>query len=63
MLITTGTDVPDEYGNLQPDIFIDRILERYESHNYWDNYLDDLDSLENITETNEDFKNEKDCNQ
>ena len=48
----------DEYENLQHDIFIDRILERYESHNYWDNYLDDLDSLENITETNEDFKNE-----
>jgi hypothetical protein len=63
MLITTGADVPDEYENLQHDIFIDRILERYESHNYWDNYLDDLDSLENITETNEDFKNEKDCNQ
>ena len=48
----------DEYENLQHDIFIDRILERYESSDCWDNYLDDLDLLENITETNEDFKNE-----
>ena len=45
----------DEYENLQHDILIDRILKRYESSDCWDNYLDDLDSLENITETNEEI--------
>ena len=38
---------------------IDRILERYESSDCRDNYLDDLDSLKNLTETNnEEFKND-----